>query len=162
MQLGDFVSEKKIFTDLEFFLWRIRYLPREEWREEILVMGSNKALETILQALISMRSDLQEYGKSTRKFLCNPPEDIDVIQYANEHNAEVEWLNWLIVKIAPGVKENTPFELRDKVVYLWLNEQTLEKYLEILQNQINSKSQYPHGQAAPGGLFFSPDWLGAE
>lgn len=155
-------AQSQILYDLEFYLWRVRYLPKEEWREEILVKGSRKAFDSMLNALISMREEFQKYGKSTRKFLCNPPEEIDVIQYAKEHNVEVQWLNWLIIKMDLTIHEEKPYELREKNVTIWFDESTLERFLNILRIQIDPKTQFPQKQTAPGGLFFSSDWLGAK
>lgn len=151
-----------MFTDLQFYLWRIRYEPKEEWRPEVLVMGSDGALKTIYDALVSMQADFKTYGKSTRKFLCNPPEDVDVARYAREHQAELEWLIWLIIRMEPDVPDDARYELKNKAVTLRLNEHTLQQFLDVLENQLAPSTQFPHGQPAPGELFLAPDWLGAE
>ncbi len=153
---------QKVFTDLQFYLWRIRYEPKENWQSEILVTGTNTALNTIREALVSMQEDFRAYGRSTRKFLCNPPEDFDVIRYAREHQAEIEWQIWLILRMEPKIADDARFEQKNKAVTIFLNEKTAQKLLQVLDAQLNPKTQYPHGQKAPGGLFFAPDWLGAE
>ena len=155
-------SSPKVFTDLEFYLWRIRYEPKEEWNPEVFVMGSDAALKTIQDALRSMHEDFKTYGKSTRKFLCNPPEDIDVVRYAREKKAELEWLIWLVVRMEPDVSDDSRYELKNKAVTIRLNEELLQQLLEVLQHQIAPDTQYQHGKQAPGGLYFAPDWLGVE
>ncbi len=155
-------SSQKVFTDLEFYLWRLRYEPQEEWQPEVFVMGSDTALKTIQEALRSMHEDFKTYGKSTRKFLCNPPEDVDVVRYARGKKAELEWLIWLVVRMVPDVPDDTRFELKNKAVTIHLNERMLQKLLEILEQQLAPDTQFPYGKQAPGGLFFAPDWLEAE
>ena len=155
-------SSPKVFTDLEFYLWRIRYEPKEEWQPEVFVMGSDAALKTICDALRSMHEDFKTYGKSTRKFLCNPPEDVDVVRYAREKKAELEWLIWLVLRMEPEVPDDSKYELKNKAVTLRINETTLQQFLQILEHQLVPETQFPHGKKAPGGLYFAPDWLGVE
>lgn len=155
-------SSPKVFTDLEFYLWRLRYEPKDEWQPEVFVMGSDTALKTIYDALLSMQADFKTYGKSTRKFLCNPPENVDVVRYAREKKAELEWLIWLVVRMEPDVPDDTQYELKNKAVTIRLNERMLQQLLEVLEHQIAPETQFPHGIQAPGGLYFAPDWLGAE
>lgn len=155
-------SSKKVFTDLDFYLWRIRYESKDEWQPEVFVMGSDEALKTIHDTLLSMQADFKTYGKSTRKFLCNPPEDVDVVRYAREHKTELEWLIWLVVRMEPEVPDDSQYELKNKAVTLRLNETTLQQFLQVLEHQLDPKTQFPHGEVAPGRLFFAPDWLGAE
>ncbi len=155
-------SSQKVYTDLEFYLWRIRYKPKDEWQPEVFVMGSDAALKTIQDALQSMQEDFKTYGKSTRKFLCNPPEDVDVVRYAREHQAELEWLIWLVVRMESDVPDESRYELKNKVMTIHLNEGMLQQLLEVLEHQITPDTQYPHGKKAPGGLYFAPDWLGVE
>ncbi|MFX0079266.1 MAG: hypothetical protein ACFE8O_08505 [Candidatus Hermodarchaeota archaeon] len=155
-------SSQKVFTDLEFYLWRIRYEPKEEWQPEVFVMGSDATLKTIHDALLSMQDDFKAYGKSTRKFLCNPPEDVDVVRYAHEHQAELEWLIWLVVRMEPDVPDDTQFELKNKAVTIRLNERMLQQLLEVLERQLSPETQFPHGKKMPGGLFLASDWLEVE
>ena len=155
-------SAQKVFTDLDFYLWRIRYEKKEEWQNEVLLMGSDAALKVIHDALVAMIADFKAYGKSTRKFLCNPPEDVDVVRYAREHKTELEWLIWLVIRIEPDVPDDSQYELKNKAVTLRLNEQTLHQLLEVIEHQLDPGTQFPHGQLAPGGLFLAPDWLGAK
>ena len=107
-----------------------------------------------------MLDEFQEYGKSTRKFLCNPPDEIDVIQYAKEHKAEIQWLNWLIIKMDTDATNKTTHELREKTVIVWLNPTTLEEFHQILRDQLESPTQPSQGQMAPSGLYFAQGWLG--
>jgi hypothetical protein len=155
-------SPQKVFTDLEFYLWRIRYKPKTEWQPEVLMMWSDVALKAIYDALVSMLADFKAYGKSARKFLCNPPEDVDVVRYAREHQAELEWLIWLVIRIEPDVSDDTRYELKNKAVTIRLNERMLQQLFEVLEHQLAPETQFPHGKKAPGGLFFAPDWLGVE
>jgi hypothetical protein len=153
-------SPQKVFTDLSLYIWRIRYESDEAWRHEILMMGSETALKTIYDALESMKADFKAYGQSTRKFLCNPPEDIDVVRYAQNHRVQLEWLIWLVIRMEPDVADDSQYELKNKVVTICLNEDTLDQFLTILNDQLKPSSQYPHGRLAPGGLFFTQNWLG--
>ncbi|MFW9832295.1 MAG: hypothetical protein ACFFD8_11030 [Candidatus Thorarchaeota archaeon] len=155
-------SSQKVFTELAFYLWRIRYQPKEEWRPEILVMGSTPALHKVKEELESMEKDFQHYGQSTRKFACNPPEDFDVVRYARENQAEIEWLIWLVLKIEPDAPNVPAYELKNKAVTIRLNEHTLQQLIKVLKDQLEPTAQFAHGQSAPGGLFFAPDWLGVE
>lgn len=155
-------SSQKVFTDLDFYVWRIRYEPKEEWQPEVFVMGSDAALKTIHDALLSMHEDFKTYGKSTRKFLCNPPENVDVVRYAREHQAELEWLIWLVIRMESNVSNDIRCELKNKAVTIRFNERMLQQLLEVLEQQLAPDAQFPHGKQAPGGLFFAPDWLGAE
>lgn len=155
-------SIQQVFTDLDFYLWRIRYAPDQEWHPEIMVMGSEKTLSIMRDSVTSMITDFKQYGESTRKFLCNPPEDIDVQRYAKENNAEIEWLIWLILRMHPEKSPRTKYELKNKAVTIYLNESEISELLEILDNQLNPKSSNFQGQAIPKGLYFAADWLGAK
>ena len=62
----------------------------------------------------------------------------------------------------PDISDETQYELKNKAVTIHLNERTLQQLLEALEQQLASDTKYPHGTAAPGGLYFAPDWLGAE
>lgn len=125
-------------------------------------MGSDAALTTMYEAMESMLADFRANGQSTRKFLCNPPEDIDVVRYAQEHQSELEWLIWLVIRMEPGVVDDTRYEIKNKAVTIRLNESTLNQFLKVLDNQLKDDSQSPLRKKAPGGLFFATDWLGAK
>jgi hypothetical protein len=154
------ISSQKVFTELQFYLWRVRYPPTEEWQPQIMVMGSAKALLDMHEAIRSMLDDFKTFGESTRKFLCNPPDDIDVLRYAEEHGAEIEWLIWLVLRMQSGVSEIAQYELKNKAVTVFLNDLTVAKLLDILSTRISQNDQSIHGQEAPGGLFFASSWLG--
>ncbi|MFW9934107.1 MAG: hypothetical protein ACFFDU_01075 [Candidatus Thorarchaeota archaeon] len=155
-------ATQQVFTDLEFYLWRIRYAPDQEWHPEIMVMASEKTLYTMQEAVTSMITDFKQYGESTRKFLCNPPEDIDAQRYAKENNAEIEWLIWLILRMHPESPPKTKYELKNKAVTVFLDEQEASELLGIIGNQLNLRNSHFQGQAVPKGLYFTRDWLGAK
>ncbi len=155
-------SVQAIFTDLELYLWRFRYLPSEEWRPEIMLRGSPKALTVMRDAIRLMQEEFKVHGKSTRKFLCNPPEDVDVHRYAKLRDAEIEWLIWLVLRMqkdSPILAEN---EINNKAVTITLDEKKVEQLLEIIENELDPSKKFPSGHQAPGNLFFAPDWLGVE
>ncbi|MFX1576504.1 MAG: hypothetical protein ACFFCF_04980 [Promethearchaeota archaeon] len=155
-------STQQVFTDLEFYLWRIRYAPEQEWHPEIMIMVSEKTRSTLQEAVTSMITDFKQYGESTRKFLCNPPEDIDVQRYAKENNAEIEWLIWLILRMHPVSSPKAKYELKNKAVTIFLDEQEASELLGILDNQLNPQSKHFQGQSVHKGLYFVKDWLGAK
>jgi hypothetical protein len=150
---------KKVFTELQVYLWRIRFDNEDEWRPEIYLMGSDSALRTMHDALISMSHEFQTEGQSTRKFLCNPPEDVDVVRLAREKNAEIEWQIWLIFRLEKESKDVRVSELKNKAVTVRLHEYTLNQFLQILDNQLSNPDEYPQGQHAPGGLYLATNWF---
>jgi hypothetical protein len=162
MVKGQRRSDRKEFDDLEFYLWRVKYLPSKEWRDEILVMGSDTALETIIESLTSMLDSFMKYGKGTRKFRCNPPEDFDVQNYAQEKKIKFQWLDWLIVKIRSNQADDSQYLLDSKNVIVNYNQKTVQEFIDAAYKQISSEWKHGHGCPAPGGLWFSPDWLGIE
>jgi hypothetical protein len=127
-----------------------------------MVMGSERTLSTLREAVTSMITDFKQYGESTRKFLCNPPEDIDVQRYAKENNAEIEWLIWLILRMHTENPLKTNYELKNKAVRIFLNEQEASELLEALDNQLNPRSSNFQVQVVPKGLYFARNWLGAK
>jgi hypothetical protein len=151
-----------MFTDLDFYLWRFRYLPNTEWRPEIMVRGSPKALTIMRDAIQAMQEEFKIHGESTRKFLCNPPEDEDVYRYAKLRNAKIEWLIWLVLRLQKDPPTFADYEIKNKAVTVTLNDKTAEKLVEIIDNELDSEKEFPNGQHAPGGLFFAPNWLGVE
>ncbi|MFX0169767.1 MAG: hypothetical protein ACFE89_10480 [Candidatus Hodarchaeota archaeon] len=153
-------QESQVFTDLAFYVWRIRHSQQEEWRPEIFFMGSDKALLAMRDALKTMPEEYDTRGQSTRKFLCNPPDDLDVVRYAEEYKVEIEWQIWLIIRMRTNAEDKRIFKLRNKAVTVWLNERTLNQLLLVLENQLNQPLEYPRGQKAPGGLFLATEWFG--
>lgn len=151
-----------MFTDLELYLWRFRYLPSEEWRPEIMLRGSPKALIVMRDAIRLMQEEFKVHGKSTRKFLCNPPEDVDVHRYAKLRDAEIEWLIWLVLRLQKEPPLFAEYEINNKAVTITLNEKTVAQLLKIIENELDPGKEFPNGQHAPGGLLFAPDWLGVE
>ncbi len=155
-------SHRQVYTELTFYLWRVRWKSNDEWFPRIMINGSKNALSVMYDAIQSMREDFRTYGKSTRKFLCNPPEDIDVIRYAKENNAEIEWQIWLILRMEPDVYNDSSYELKNKAVTLRLNDQMAEKLLQTLDAYRESITPIGMGLATLGGLFFTNDWLGIQ
>jgi hypothetical protein len=150
----------KVFTELQLYLWRIRFDNEDEWRPEVHLMGSDSVLKTIQDALSSMKLEFQKEGQSTRKFLCNPPEDVDVVRLAKENQAKIEWQIWLIFRLEKEREEEKPFELKNKAVTVWLDENTLNQLLQVLGNQLSNPDEYPKGQRVVAGLYLATDWLG--
>lgn len=155
-------TPKKVFTELQLYLWRLRYDTEDEWRPEVYLMGSDATLKTIRDSLESMKSEFIAEKQSSRKFLCNPPEDFDVARFVREQAAEIEWQIWLIfrMKIANGANQEP--EIRNKAVTVWLDEQLLNQFIQVLNNQLTKPDEYQRGQNAPGGLFLVTDWLGTK
>ena len=151
---------QKVFTELQLHLWRIRFDNENEWRPEVYLMSSESVLRTIHEALNSMKAELQVEGQSTRKFLCNPPEDVDVNRLARKNNAEIEWQIWLIFRLEKERQDDRVTELKNKAVTVWLNEDALNQLLVVLDNQLSNPEKYRRGQHAPGGLYIATDWLG--
>jgi hypothetical protein len=147
----------QVYTDLQFYLWRIRKQSEAQWRPEVCVMGSDAAFSTILDALASMEVEFRKEGSSTRKFLCNPPEDVDVVRIANEHKVEMEWLIWLILSMEQDVDNDATRIIKNKAVTVRLTQQTLQKLRRVLENRVTQQKQ--EAQKAPGGLYFVSDWL---
>lgn len=85
-----------------------------------------------------------------------------MVRYAREHQMALEWLILLVIRIEPDVSDDTRYELKNRAVTIRLNEQMLQQFLEILERQLAPETQFPHGKKVPRGLFFAPDWLGAE
>ncbi len=69
---------------------------------------------------------------------------------------------WLVVRMEPEVSDDSRYDLKNKAVTIHLNERMLKQLLGVLERQLAPATQFPHGKTAPGGLFFAPDWLGAE
>ncbi len=155
-------DEKKEHVDLDFYIWRVKYLTSNEWQKEILLNGTDFALKTLIESLRNLLESSKIYKKGTRKFKCNPPTDFKVQQYALKNRTKIEWVDWLIIKIDLGITPETHYILQDKKVTIIYNEDTLSQFIESINKQLHSKTQYPHGSTIPGGFYFSPDWLGRE
>jgi len=156
------VRDRKEFQDLQFHLWRIKDERRGEWREEIYLMGKDDVLETLVESLQGMSSMFQTYGKGTRKYKCNPPEEFDHIAYGKAHGVKIQWLDMLIVRMGFDAMDNEPFILDNFNVELSVNPATLKLFIDRTDAYLNSDLQYGHGAEAVCGLRFSPDWVGAE
>jgi hypothetical protein len=153
-------SNQQVLTELEFYLWKVRLEPSQEWWPEIMFKGSEKALAIMRDAIQSMQEEFKAKGQSTRKFLCNPPENIDVQRFAKENNAEIEWQIWLVLRMDPDVTENTPHEVKNKAVTVRLNEQMAAELVKVLDEYLASGAILQEGLIAPGRLLLSLDWLG--
>ena len=156
------IKDRKEFQDLHFHLWRIKDERRGEWREEIYLMGKDDVLETLVESLQGMSNMFQAYGKGTRKYKCNPPKEFDHVTYGKEHGVKIHWLDTLIVKLSHDAKDDAQYSLKDGVVTIQVNPNTLEQFIEGINKQLNQTSRYGHGSNAACGLWFSPDWLGTE
>ena len=151
---------QQVFTELEFYLWEVRLEPSTEWWPEIMFNGSEKALAIMRDAVQSMREEFKMKGESTRKFLCNPPENIDVQRFAKENDAEIEWQIWLILRMEPGVTVDMPHEIKNKAVTIRLNDQLAAELVKVLDEYLAPGAIHQEGLIAPGRLLLSLDWLG--
>lgn len=156
------VRNRKEFQDLQFYLWRIRSERTGEWREEILLMGDNRALETLIESLLGLLDDSKRYGKGTRRYKCNPPRDFDHVAYGRQHRVRIGWLDSLVVKIGPDVSNDEFYILENNVVSIRVNPMTLDQIIAGARAQLDPSKRYGHGSTAACGLRFSPDWLGIE
>jgi len=156
------VNNRKEFTDLNFQIWRVKDIRSDKWREEIYIIGDDEALQIFRDALQSLLNLFQTYGKGTKKFKCNPPVDLDLKSFGEEHGVQIQWLDWLIVRLGFDAMDNEPYILDDFVVDLSVNPNTLKQLIDRTQAYLDSDLQYGHGADAVCGLRFSPDWLGAE
>lgn len=152
--------DPQVFTELEFYLWKVRLEPSEEWWPEIMFNGSEKALAVMRDAVQSMREEFKAKRQSTRKFLCNPPEHIDVLRLARENDAEIEWQIWLILRMEPGVTVDMPHEIKNKAVTVRLNDQLAAELVKVLDEYLAPGAIHQEGLIAPGRLLLSLDWLG--
>lgn len=151
-----------VFTELAFYLWRVRFEPDQEWLPELMFNGSEKALVTIRDAIQTMREEFKTQGQSTRKFLCNPPEDVDVLRFARENEAEIEWQIWLVLRMEQHVSEGTTYEVKNKAVTVRLNDQMAAEFTRVLDDYLRPGAIHMDGLPVPGNLFLALDWLGIE
>lgn len=138
------------------------YSPYTEWEEFVYLSGLPSALKTISESLEQMFEDFKTYRSGTRKFKCNPPSDIDVIEYAKENKTKIKWLEWLTIKIESTVNDDFGYILEGDNVSITFDEEKLLVFIDHIKKQLDTSNQYPHGSAAPGRFYFSPDWLGIE
>jgi hypothetical protein len=155
-------NPEQVLTELAFYLWRVRFEPDQEWLPEMMFNGSEKALTTIRDVIHIMRDEFKTQRQSTRKFLCNPPEDMDVLRYARENNAEIEWQIWLVLRMDPDVPETTTYEVKNKAVTVRLTDQMAVKFIHVLDDYLRPGAIHMDGLPAPGNLFLARDWLGIE
>ena len=155
-------SDRKVFDDLNFQIWRIKDERSGKWRDEIYIMGDDESLKIFSDSLQSLLNLFQTYGKGTKKFKCNPPADFDFKSYGQEHGVQIQWQDMLVVRLGFDAMDDEPFILDDFTVELSVNPKTLKQFIEKTQAYLNSTQQFGHGADAVCGLRFSPDWLAAE
>ncbi len=153
-------SKQQVFTELAFYLWRVKHDATGDWCPEIMFNGSLKALTVMRDAIKSMREEFKTQGQSTRKFLCNPPEDEDVLRYAKENEAEIEWQIWLVLRIEPNIPDDSTYDLRNKAVTIRLNDQKAQEFVQLLDKYLSPGAILQEGLMAPGNLFLALEWLG--
>ena len=156
------VRDRKEVLDLNFYLWRIKDERRGEWRKEVLLIGDDNALETMIQNLLGLLDSFYRYGTGTRRYKCNPPRDLDYVIYGHQHRVKIEWLDSLVVKISPDVSSEEPYVLEGKVVTIRVNPKVLNQIIDGARAQLDTSKRYGHGSPPACGLRFSPDWLGIE
>jgi len=156
------VRSRKEFQDLQFYLWRVRSERTGEWREEVFLIGDDCALETLIESLLGLLDDCRRYGKGTRKYKCNPPQDFDHVTYGRQHRVRIAWLDSLVVRIGPDVSNDECCILENNVVTIRVNPMTLGQIIAGARAQLDPSKRYGHGSTAACGLRFSPDWLGIE
>ena len=156
------ISDRKELPDLNLQLWRIKDERSGQWRDEVYLMGDDDSLRTLIESLQAVLNLVQTYGKGTRKYKCNPPAVFDTAAFGKENGVQIQWLDWLIVRLGLDAMDNEPFILEDFNVELRVNPGTLKQFIERLKAYLDSDQQYPHGSDLVGGLRLSPDWVGAE
>ena len=156
------ITDRKELTDLDLQIWRIRDERSDKWRDEIYSMGDDESLRVLGESLQALLNLVQTYGKGTRKYKCNPPADFDAASFGKENGVQIQWLDWLIVRLGLDAMDNEPFILEDFNVDLRVNPGTLKVFIERINAYLDSDSQYPHGSDLVCGLRLSPDWVGAE
>jgi hypothetical protein len=156
------LDPRKEWSDLEFYLWRVKQRHRTEWPERIYIYGSAAALQTLVDSLKGLLELFESHLKGTRRFKSNPPPGFDFEQYGKKVGAKFEWFDWLIVKLTPDAPNNALYKLEGRDVTLVLNPHSLAELISAAINQLSDHLQYPHGRQAPAGLYFAPDWLGME
>ncbi len=153
---------KKEFSDLDFYIWRVKGNQLKDWPEEIFLHGTDEALKTIDESLSSLLTYFKKFNKGTRKFKCNITKDFDFEKFGKEKRVKFQWFDWFIVKLIPDAQSNIVYQIEDKNIILSLDPKALEEFITALKSQYSGKLQYPHGRQVPGKLYFAPDWLGME
>ncbi len=156
------IKDRKEFQDLKFYLWRIRDERRGEWRKEVFLIGDDHALETFSESLLGLLDNYNRYGKGMRRYKCNPPRDFDHVAYGRKNGVRIDWLESLVVRVAPEVPNDELYTLEGNIVTLRVNPTTLNQLVSGARAQLDPSKRYGHGSSAAGGLWFSPDWLGVE
>ncbi|MHA1960991.1 MAG: hypothetical protein ACW99U_12210 [Candidatus Thorarchaeota archaeon] len=156
------VGDKKEFSNLGLHLWRIKDEQKEEWREEIYLMGSDDVLQTLIESWRGLLESYQTYGKGTRRYMSNPPEDFDHVAYGRQNRVQIKWMDSLVLRISPEARDEETYSIENKVVVVHVNPNTMNQFIKGAQAQLDTSKRYGHGSAAACGLWFSPDWLGAE
>lgn len=156
------IGNRKEFWDLKFYLWRIWNERRGEWRDKVFLMGDDRALETLKESLLGLLNDYNRYGKGTRRYKCNPPQDFDFVAYGRKNGVRIDWLDSLVVRIVSEVPNDEMYAMEGKNVTIRLNPTTLSQMIEGARAQLDTSKRYGHGSSATGGLWFSPDWLAVE
>jgi hypothetical protein len=156
------LANRKELSDLDLQVWRLQDERSGKWRDEVYLMGSDESLRSLCESLQVVLNLVQTYGKGTRKYKCNPPADFDTVSFGKENGVQIQWLDWLIVRLGLDAMDNELFILEDFNVELRVNPSTLKQFIDQLQKYIDSDLQYPHGTHLVCGLRLSPDWVGAE
>ncbi|MGQ4911903.1 MAG: hypothetical protein ACTSV3_02485 [Candidatus Thorarchaeota archaeon] len=154
--------DRKEFDDLNFQIWRVKDDDSGRWRDEIYLTGDDDALRTLSDSLQSLLDVFQVYGKGTKRYRCNPPKDLNLENYGQEHGVQIQWLDMLVVRIGFDAMDDEPFILNDFVVELSVNPSTLKRFIDRTRAYLGSTDRYTHGTEAVCGLRFSPDWSGTE
>jgi hypothetical protein len=158
---------KKEFRDLDLWVWRTEYDPRGN----ILINGMEPALRALARGLGEMLQSVALYGRGTRRFRCNPPEESDLAREdPTVQGVRFHWFDWLVVKVEEGVSDGAAVPSRGTT--LWSD--AVPRTSRSLSKPWNSTSPRSplkaspeggpplHGHEALPGLWFSPDWLGIE
>lgn len=156
------ITDQKEFKNLDFQIWHIWENRRKQWRDEIYIIGDDKALQIIRTSLQGLLDIFAKYGKGMRKYVCNPPKDFDHRLYGRQYDIRLEWLDSLIVRLRPEAMDNELYTIENFVVTVNVNPNTLRIFIEKLDSVLTSTHKYGHGLDAVCGLRFSPDWLGVE
>jgi hypothetical protein len=147
---------------LDLYVWRLQSKKTKEWREPIFIFGPDNALHQLLSSLQELLGQTAQYGKGSRKFRCTRPAEGNVEEYLAQHGYKVKWLETIILKLDLEPSLNGKSFVEGGVVSLYYRAADLRKFISLLSRQLAATTRYPHGAMAPGNLYLSPDWLGAE
>ena len=106
-------SKLQVFTELAFYLWRVKHDAKGNWCPEIMFNGSEKAIAVMRDTIESMREEFKTHGQSARKFLCNPPEDEDDLRYAKENAQGLLEKPFALERLLTAVREALESRVRD-------------------------------------------------